>query len=567
MSKRLKNIVAAICAFSLAAALLPVAPHEAFAEEASDLFAGLMPGVDYVEGELVVSFKDDADSEIALLSDEAEEVTSDTLVLSLESDAEANEVAAELLAQDAVDYVEPNYLFTLFDSDFETTGEAVINDPIATSQWVLSDANANLYEFWDSYRANGDCTVAIIDSGIDSDHPDLKNNIVAQTSTVTASKDPDNASYEDIASNSHGTHVAGIIAAQTNNGLGVSGVSYNAKVMSVRAFYANGTTVTGSATDISSAVEYIVDNAEDYNVRVINMSLGATSADAFSQTLAAAIDKAWAKGILCVCASGNESSASAVSDAVFPANYEKTLCVGAIEASHNRFYASNGGDALQVVAPGTQICSTIKNGGYGSMSGTSMAAPYASAVAALCFLQNDALTPQNVIDALTSTATDLGTAGKDAEFGYGQVNPLAAVKACASGETLYRFYNPYDGDHLYTSSLAESDALTTAGWLAEDVAWVSPFSSKTPVYRLYNPYSGDHHYTTSATEYAACKAQGWNQEGVAWYSDDSKTAKVYRLFNPYVQKGTHHYTTNYAEYTARQDDGWRGEGVAWNALR
>lgn len=130
-------------------------------------------------------------------------------------------------------------------------------------------------------------------------------------------------------------------------------------------------------------------------------------------------------------------------------------------------------------------------------------------------------------------------------------------------DTMYRLYNPWSGEHLYTNSTEERDALKKAGWLGEGVGWFAPAKSNTPVYRLYNPFSGDHHYTLSKSEYDTLGSIGWQREGTGWYSDDAKSEPLYRVFNPYVVVGTHHYTTSIEEYESLGRIGWNKEGIAW----
>ncbi len=135
-------------------------------------------------------------------------------------------------------------------------------------------------------------------------------------------------------------------------------------------------------------------------------------------------------------------------------------------------------------------------------------------------------------------------------------------------QTMTRLYNPYSGEHLYTSSSAEIQKCVSLGWKNEGTAWIAPKQSDTPVYRLYNKYTGDHHYTTSKSEYDKCEKAGWTKEGIAWYSGDStKGAPLYRGYNPYVTIGTHHYTTNWDEMTTMKKNGWKYEGTAWYGLK
>lgn len=132
---------------------------------------------------------------------------------------------------------------------------------------------------------------------------------------------------------------------------------------------------------------------------------------------------------------------------------------------------------------------------------------------------------------------------------------------------MYRLFNPYNGEHLYTSSSSECNALVADGWKYEGIGWVAPTKSKTPVFRLYNRYSGDHHYTTSSNERDSMVRNGWEYEGIGWYSDDSQTVPVYREFNPYVTIGTHNFTTSKSEHEKLGAIGWHLEDVGWYAVR
>ena len=140
----------------------------------------------------------------------------------------------------------------------------------------------------------------------------------------------------------------------------------------------------------------------------------------------------------------------------------------------------------------------------------------------------------------------------------------APAEALAGGATLYRLYNPYDGQHLLTEDAGEYESLQPLGWRGEGEAWEAPAEGD-PVYRLYNPYSGEHLYTGDEAEYGSLPGLGWRQEGVAFRSEGPGGDPVYRLFNPYASVGTHLLTTDRAEYESLQPLGWRGEGVAFYA--
>lgn len=129
--------------------------------------------------------------------------------------------------------------------------------------------------------------------------------------------------------------------------------------------------------------------------------------------------------------------------------------------------------------------------------------------------------------------------------------------------SMYRLYNPYSGEHLYTESASERDNLVRLGWNYEGLGWNAP-TSGSEVYRLYNPYSSDHHYTMSRDEYDSLVSIGWVGENVCWHSaPKSSGVPIYRQFNPYAWIGTHNYTTSASERDHLVSLGWVDEGVAW----
>ena len=141
----------------------------------------------------------------------------------------------------------------------------------------------------------------------------------------------------------------------------------------------------------------------------------------------------------------------------------------------------------------------------------------------------------------------------------------APAYAADSGGTqqMHRLYNPNSGEHFYTASTAEKNAVVKAGWKYEGIGWTAPVKSNAPVYRLYNPNAGDHHYTQSAPERDMLKRVGWRYEGIGWYSSETKAVPLYRQYNPNAKTGTHNYTTNKAENDMLVRIGWRAEGIGW----
>ena len=132
---------------------------------------------------------------------------------------------------------------------------------------------------------------------------------------------------------------------------------------------------------------------------------------------------------------------------------------------------------------------------------------------------------------------------------------------------VYRLYNKNSGEHFYTISVAERNALIKAGWSYEGAGWKSPKSSKTPVYRVYNPNTGDHHFTISKSEKDYLVKLGWRDEGVAFYSDDSKTVAIYRQYNPNAKSGAHNFTASKSENDTLVKAGWKAEGIAFYGIK
>ena len=310
------------------------------------------------------------------------------------------------------------------------------NDTYVGQQWGLELVQAA--EAWKLAKANRSVTVAVIDSGCDTSHEDLKANMVAayNVSTGTRNVQPSYGS-----ASKHGTHVAGIISAVSDNKLGVSGVSYNARLMPIKVTDGHG---NASTADIAKAFDYVIRHASTYNVRVINLSMCMEGSLQIDADLLARIDQAYSKGIVTVCAAGN-STASAngtVPFDCFPGDYDKAVSVINLRQSGNTVvrnsesnYNAAGTYGKDVSAPGTSIMSTTptNEGGYGRLTGTSMAAPHVAGILALEFAANPSLSAQKAIDVLHATTVDLGSAGWDRVYGYGEANAYGAVYGAIHG--------------------------------------------------------------------------------------------------------------------------------------
>jgi subtilisin len=250
--------------------------------------------------------------------------------------------------------------------------------------------------------------VAVIDSGIDSNHPDLKANLGKGYAVTSCGGDECRSEWDD--DHTHGTHCAGIVGA-ANNDRGVVGVAPDVTLHAVKVMTAAG---SGSGSDIAEGIVWAADNGCD----VANVSLGATSP---AQVIHDAIKYAEQKGMLVVAAAGNEGPCS---DCLhYPGAYEETLCVGAINDEDELADYSSTGDAVDLVAPGTEIPSTVIGGEYRAFSGTSMATPHVVGAAAL--LVRAGYSPQEAKQRLLETAEDLGF--EAAEGGRGLVDCDAAL--------------------------------------------------------------------------------------------------------------------------------------------
>jgi minor extracellular protease Epr len=296
-----------------------------------------------------------------------------------------------------------------------------ITDPYYSEQWGLTQAEVQ--KSWGLGATGLGITIAIIDTGVDINHPDLKANLVegynAITGRVGLSSVQDN--------NGHGTHVAGIAAAGLN-GEGIVGVAYKAKLMPIKAMDR-----TGEGTD-----DVIADGiiwAADHGAKIINLSLGS---DEETDILQEAIHYAQKKGCLLVAAAGNKDSSGSQSSIVFPASDPSVLAVTATDSKDQLASFSRIGPEAALAAPGVRIFSDYwqNRSGYASNEGTSMASPFVAGVAALVWSLNPELRADQVKILLENSARDLGTPGRDPSYGFGRVNAYWATKFAAQPETL-----------------------------------------------------------------------------------------------------------------------------------
>jgi thermitase len=308
-------------------------------------------------------------------------------VVQFTSDLAADRITA-YKASPLVEYVEPNHtvhaLWTPNDPDFPT------------KQWGPQKIQAP--RAWDVTRSNSAIKIAIIDTGVESTHPDLSGKIAGGWDFVD-----DDATPQD--GNGHGTHVAGLAAAATNNGIGMAAVAPDARILAVRVLDNNG---SGTIADVASGIQY----AADQGAKVINLSLGSSSS---STTLQNAVNYAWSKGAVLVASAGGSGSTTPT----YPAAYSNVIAVACTTASDTLCSFSNRGTWVDVAAPGQSIYSTYKGGGFAYLSGTSMAAAHVSGVAGLLAAQNR--TNANIVEAIVNTADPLSGST------FGRVNAYKAV--------------------------------------------------------------------------------------------------------------------------------------------
>lgn len=293
------------------------------------------------------------------------------------------------------------------------------NDPYYSSwQWNMDRVGAPLA--W--YYSNGSgVIIAVADTGVDLSHPDLAGKIVSGWDFVNGDSVPQD-------DNGHGTHVAGIAAAVTNNGVGVAGLGWDAQVMPVKVLDWAG---SGWISDIANGIRWAADNGAD----VINLSLGGPGYDS---TLDQATTYAHGKGALVVAAAGNcatvsNSCGNQLNPVFYPAANLYVMAVAATDSTDARTNYSEYGYFVDIAAPGDEIWSTLWANTYGYKSGTSMASPHVAGLAALVWAACPALTNDQVASVIESNALDLGAPGWDEYYGYGRIRADAAVVNCGSG--------------------------------------------------------------------------------------------------------------------------------------
>ena len=322
------------------------------------------------------------------------------------------------------------------DTPAATPEAAAPNDPDAdtTRQWHLYKTNTlAAWDTVDAAPAADKTRVVVLDTTIELGHEDLAENLLPALAADYSSGVQQ--LYGTVPPDSHGTHVAGLIAARSNNSIGVAGMATGSANQAVELVPVNvfrrGT--TGGLTASTSAMVAGLNYALACGADVINMSLGyprAGSMNSYDRLLENAVDAAAAAGVPVVCAAGNTITGG-VQTLFLPSDFDTALGVISLEENDTRSLTSNYGDKKFIAAPGAALTSTVLANQYGAKSGTSMAAPVVSSVACMMLYVNPALGYDDIVDILATTAFDLYTPNKDAQSGWGRVDAAAAVAAAA----------------------------------------------------------------------------------------------------------------------------------------
>jgi subtilisin family serine protease len=352
----------------------------------------------------------------------------------------------------------PQVAFAELDYAIHASEGHVPNDPDWKQQWGLE--RIGVPQAWRMGTGTSDVLVALLDSGVKRNHPDLVNRLWINPGDIPGNDRDDDANgkVDDVwgwhfyhewswdgghytympaedgrvaDDNGHGTHVAGIVGAEIDNNIGVTGIAGGTRIMIVKVLDEHG---VGWQSDIARGIVYAVDNGAE----IINLSMGGETA---SQTLQEAVGYAATRGVLVVAASGNDGG-----EVLYPASDSRVLAVAATGPNDLRAGFSNHGSAIDLAAPGVDVYSTWPWGsGYYTKSGTSMAAPHVSGLAALIWSARPGLTVAQVTKIMTATAVDANEdvlPGRDAYLGWGRIDAGAALALATSAGSLQFSISP-----------------------------------------------------------------------------------------------------------------------------
>lgn len=384
----------------------------------------------FLEGEIIISV-DDQDAVEEWLSRHSQyrvKKQTGTYMVLAHPELDTRSMLAEFENVPGVSFAEPNYILT---KQGDITGDrskgttlteqehgAVLHiGPLANGgiqpndeyflpyQWNLIQIEAE--EGWEITEGAEEVIIAVLDTGVDTLHQDLSERIMDGYNALDESDNVEDG-------HGHGTHVAGIIGAVTNNVTGIAGTSWNNKLMPIKVLDEYG---EGSLYEVAAGIRWAV----DHGAKVINMSLGDPQ---FSQILYDAVRYAYEHDVVLIAAAGNDN----VDQPMFPAGYDEVLAVSAVNRDAEKAVFSNYGEHIDVAAPGENIPSTFPDNQYVFMSGTSMAAPHVTGLAGLIRSIRPDLTNDEVLEVIRLSAKDLGEEGKDVYYGYGNISVVNALR-------------------------------------------------------------------------------------------------------------------------------------------
>ena len=401
-----------------------------------------LPAVgEVVPGEVIVKYHDAATGPAAAAADGLAVVaelgsTPDEMPFLVSTEGQpVAEVLAELNADPAVEYAEPNYVIGLADkpaiaeaapgpedpaggdvSSLPADGGSTavsVNDPYSATQYSLD--RMQVRSAW-SLSTGGTGVVAVLDTGVQFDHPDLAGRLLSGYDFVN-----DDADATD--DNGHGTWVSGIIAANPNDGYGMAGISWTDKILPVKIMNREG---TGSTSDLTSGIVWAANNG----ATVINMSVGGFP---YSQYVQDAVNYAWSKGIVLVGAAGNNRR----EETFYPASLDNVVSVSATQENDEFTNWSSYGSKVDLSAPGATVlttncytCTYAAHDTWGShvrISGTSFATPNVAGVVALIRGRYPTESPSQIVNRLMASLDDQGYPGWDNRYGHGRANAARAV--------------------------------------------------------------------------------------------------------------------------------------------
>jgi len=329
-------------------------------------------------------------------------------------------VAARLERSPKVAYAEPDLVVR--------AAGATPDDPRFDHQWALHntgqggglpDADIDAPAGWrraglGGFPPIGGAPVGIVDSGVDAGHPDLQGRVAACHSFY-----PGDSAETCADDNGHGTHVAGIVGARADNGIGVAGVAFNSPLIVCRAL-GGGSPARGNASDVAECIDWV----DDQGAEVINMSFGGRASETIRHAVRGAWNRGGQDGAVLVAAAGNEGTYAAS----YPATFPQVISVTATDRRDELASFSNRHKDVELSAPGASILSAALGRGYRLESGTSMAAPHAAGVAAELRHLHPGASATRIRSLLRKSVDDLGADGRDSRFGYGRVNLSKAAQ-------------------------------------------------------------------------------------------------------------------------------------------